>query len=144
MFNFLTRQLNAVFRPGLVLVALCLLISTAASAEQVNGYEEFRISCASCHGISGEGDGSMAAVLTVKPSDLTTLAERHGGKFPRMMVHKTIDGRETFLAHGDRTMPVWGVRYLMAHAVKYGYRSGEQIVQQRITRLVDHIESIQK
>ena len=125
-------------------VILCSTSSTVTSEEVLTGSDEFQISCASCHGIDGKGEGRVASILTVKPTDLTTLAERHGGRFPAMTVYKMIDGRETFYAHGDRDMPVWGIRYLQEHAVRYGNLDGEEAVQQRISKLVDHIQSIQE
>jgi hypothetical protein len=57
---------------------------------------------------------------------------------------RMIDGREGFYAHGDRTMPVWGIRYLLEHAVRYGGNGGEQVVQARIMKLVGYIRSIQE
>jgi mono/diheme cytochrome c family protein len=57
--------------------------------------------CASCHGVTGKGDGPAAA-LSPPPTDLTksdlSLAE----------LMKVIDGRRTVRAHGTATMPVWG------------------------------------
>lgn len=43
--------------------------------------DEYQNSCASCHGPKGEGDGPMALFLTVKPTDLSKLAERNQGNF---------------------------------------------------------------
>ena len=57
---------------------------------------------------------------------------------------KTIDGREAFYAHGDRTMPVWGIRYLLEYAIKHDNSGDEEIVQTRIMKLVDYIQSIQE
>ena len=57
--------------------------------------------CASCHGVTGKGDGPAAALLP-PPTDLTksdlSLAE----------LMKVIDGRRTVRAHGTAAMPVWG------------------------------------
>ena len=57
--------------------------------------------CASCHGVTGSGDGPAAA-LSPAPTDLTksdlSLAE----------LMKVIDGRRTVRAHGTAAMPVWG------------------------------------
>ena len=86
----------------------------------------------------------MASILTVAPADLTTLSKSNGGEFPAIRIYKLIDGRETFYAHGDRTMPVWGIRYLLEHAIKNGDYGGEQAVQARITKLMTYIQSIQK
>lgn len=64
--------------------------------------------CASCHGTEGRGDGPLAAALTARPSDLTTLSRRAGGHFDELAVMATIDGRRQVAAHGPREMPVWG------------------------------------
>lgn len=63
--------------------------------------------CASCHGMDGRGDGPMAPVLTVLPSDLTTLSALNGGLFPWLRTARQIDGRDPFLAHGG-VMPLYG------------------------------------
>jgi mono/diheme cytochrome c family protein len=126
----------------LMLVSLFCVSNTVAPQEATTGFDEFRISCASCHGV--EGNGKLASILTVKPTDLTTLAKNNDGEFPVIRVYKMIDGREGFYAHGDRTMPVWGIRYLLEHAVRYGGNGGEQVVQARIMKLVGYIRSIQE
>lgn len=64
--------------------------------------------CAACHGRSLKGDGPVAAGLTKKPIDLTTLASKNGGTFPYDKVAAMIDGRETNRMHGTPDMPVWG------------------------------------
>jgi cytochrome c len=65
--------------------------------------------CAVCHGKEGKGGGPMAKSLKVKPPDLTGIAERNGGSFPRDRVQKVLSSEEPLLA-GRRTreMPVWG------------------------------------
>lgn len=75
----------------------------------VDGAALYRQHCAVCHGTKATGNGPMAKVLLVQVPDLTQLAARHGGKFPRMQVDKIISG-ETMLSgsHGTREMPVWG------------------------------------
>jgi mono/diheme cytochrome c family protein len=42
-------------------------------------YKQF---CAACHGAHARGNGPAASALKIQPPDLTTLAKRHGGKFP--------------------------------------------------------------
>jgi mono/diheme cytochrome c family protein len=64
--------------------------------------------CASCHGVSGRGDGVLAADLKVPPADLTQLTARNGGIFPFAAVARAIDGRQSTRAHGAPDMPVWG------------------------------------
>jgi anthranilate/para-aminobenzoate synthase component II len=94
--------------------AVCLLAGLAAGGPQassppegraVHGKTDFRIYCASCHGATGVGDGKLAQYLTIKPADLTRLAERNDGDFPAEHVRRVIDGRQEVRGHaGD--MPV--------------------------------------
>lgn len=79
----------------------------APPATPVDGGVLFRTYCASCHGTSGRGDGTMAGQLRRVPPNLTTFAMRNGGVFPAERVRRVIDGTG-IPAHGDREMPVWG------------------------------------
>ena len=83
-----------------------------AQPEENPGRNEFLRSCASCHGVSGKGDGPVAKSLSPPPSDLTRLSAANNGVFPVLRVHEVIDGRIERLVHGTREMPVWGDRYM--------------------------------
>jgi hypothetical protein len=127
------------------LVASSIFGSGAVIAEEeLIGSNEFRISCASCHGVGGRGNGNMAQFLTVKPSDLTALAKNNGGEYPFMRVFQMIDGRAVVSGHGDRAMPVWGSRYKKEDAERYGPYGGEEVVRARVLELVYYIQSIQQ
>jgi mono/diheme cytochrome c family protein len=63
--------------------------------------------CGSCHGMEGRGDGTMAAILTILPTDLTRISELEDGVFPYERLARQIDGRDPFLAHGG-VMPLYG------------------------------------
>lgn len=68
-------------------------IALAGCVEQeIDGGDAFYENCAGCHGLDGRGNGSVAAQLGNAPPDLTTLAARNGGVFPRDYVMSTIDG----------------------------------------------------
>lgn len=95
--------------------------------------------CGSCHGPQAKGDGPMAAVLTKKPSDLTTIAKRSGGKFPSDTVFRTIDGRNPVMGHGGQNMPVWGNAFLRVQG-----GAPPDVVRARIEALVNYLESIQQ
>ncbi len=98
--------------------------------------------CASCHGENGEGSGPVGPLLKVKVPDLTRIAWRDGGEFPRDDVRRSIDGRLERLAHGSREMPVWGIRF---YDLSSNDPSGEQArVTALIDRLVDYLERIQR
>jgi mono/diheme cytochrome c family protein len=95
---------------GFVAAAIILASSGAyADDAEPSGKVLFERFCASCHGVSGKGDGPVAASLQPRPSDLTTLAARHGGKFDEAAVMAVVDGRREVAAHGTRVMPVWGL-----------------------------------
>jgi mono/diheme cytochrome c family protein len=65
--------------------------------------------CAVCHGPTAKGDGPMSKMLVVKTPDLTRIAERHGGKFPRAQMDGIISGEIPYPGgHGTREMPIWG------------------------------------
>ena len=83
--------------------------------EEATGEQLYLRCCASCHGTSGRGDGSLAASLVPPPTDLTLLAQRAGGKFDETAVMMTIDGRQLVVQHGPREMPVWGAVFAEDH-----------------------------
>lgn len=64
--------------------------------------------CAICHGRSGTGDGPFAGILSVPSADLTRIAARRDGSFPRDEIAAYVDGRFVPPAHGTREMPIWG------------------------------------
>lgn len=133
--------------------ALCAGVSALASAGAVAqqafdlGKLEYESSCASCHGLSGKGDGSLHAYLTKAPTDLTTLARRSGGAFPTQLVWEMIDGRSSteIGAHGSREMPVWGSQYRMqALQSPATAAQPEWYVRGRIVALLDYLARIQQ
>ena len=76
--------------------------------ESLAGRDSFELYCAACHGSGGRGDGPVAAALRTRPADLTSLARRSGGAFPRDRVRGFIEGTERPLAaHGTAEMPIW-------------------------------------
>ena len=90
------------------LCLLALLIPTTLSAQDAeSGRELYMTHCATCHGADGQGDGPMASVLLIQPTNLTALAEGSAGVFPVERVVKRIDGRDPLVAHGS-PMPVYG------------------------------------
>lgn len=113
------------------------------------GKNEFRNSCALCHGSDAKGTGGVADLLKKSPPDLTMLAKNNAGKFPADRVTAMIDGRELVKGHGDRDMPAWGDRYSkdgVKAAAYYGdmpYKDTEKFVKSRISSLMEFLKSIQ-
>jgi len=104
--------------------------------ESLAGRDSFERYCASCHGAQGRGDGSVASALTTPPADLTALARRHDGAFPREAVRDFITGTGRLVAaHGTSEMPTWGPLF--------GAFESDVRVRLRIENLVTYIESFQ-
>lgn len=97
-------------------------------------YREF---CLSCHGDTGRGDGPVAATLPHSPTNLTLLAQRNGGTFPRQEVVAVIEATRPVPAHAGPTMPNW--RDIFSRLE----RGNERAVRERIEALVMHIEMLQ-
>jgi len=143
-------------KPGItgVMAIATLAAGTAFAEEETIGSDEYRTSCLSCHGAGGRGDGPMAKFLTPKPANLTTIAKNNGGQYPNIKagafpfqrIYQIIDGRTMVEAHGDRAMPVWGSRYLMAQPKSLSNYPGEyeKVVRGRILELVYYIQTIQE
>jgi mono/diheme cytochrome c family protein len=96
----------------LIFVSAWFVLAPIAWAQAPDrGKDEYLASCQPCHGATGKGNGPNAKLLVKPPSDLTTLSEYNGGKFPLVRVFEQIDGRLEVAVHGSRDMPVWGDRY---------------------------------
>lgn len=134
----------AFLRMMTVLPALFVATHASADASEMAegnaafGRATYRVYCASCHGTSGQGDGSVAEHLRVAPSDLTRIAERNGGEFPTEQVHEIIDGRTLLRGHGSKDMPVWGDAFLMTAG-----NENEDAVRAKIRDVTSYLASIQ-
>lgn len=131
-----------------VLIGAAAALTTAAVLAQGSldiGKREYEANCASCHGLSGKGDGSFAQWARFRMPDLTMLARKNGGVFPVKRVYEVIDGREIVRAHGDREMPIWGVDYKIKSAPQYDDwpHDSESFVRARITSLIDYLYRLQ-
>ncbi len=111
--------------------------------EPLPGKTDFMNFCASCHGVTGEGNGPVAGSLKNRPPDLTYLHQQEtDGAFPYKRVLSIIEGNpdhdKNVRTHGPADMPVWG-------KVIYD-DSGEQaaITKARLRNLTNYVKSIQK
>ncbi|MET0987501.1 MAG: cytochrome c [Steroidobacteraceae bacterium] len=126
-----------------VLFTLVLVGAPVHAAEYLlmSGKDLYERFCASCHGMSGHGDGPVAKFFKVEVPDLTLIARRHGGKYPYAQVEKIIDGRFIIGAHGTRTMPVWGEEIARTER---GNPDSEEVTRITVERLSDYLWSIQR
>ena len=72
-----------------------------------DGAQLYREHCAVCHGVDAKGAGPAAEALKRRPTDLTLLARKNGGKYPGLAVQQKIRGGEV-IEHGTVEMPIWG------------------------------------
>jgi hypothetical protein len=102
------------------------------------GSDLYKFYCASCHGQNAKGGGPVAYTLKSEPPDLTRLALRNGGVFPRARVEAIIEGRSDppLAVHGTREMPVWG-------PIFSGLDASDAANRTRIGNLVDYLQSLQ-
>jgi mono/diheme cytochrome c family protein len=99
--------------------------------------------CSACHGPEGRGDGPMAAILTVLPTDLTGLRAGNGGVFPVLRAVSVIDGRDPLLAHGG-VMPIFG-DFFEGQDVAIPSEAGQPIMtSQPLADIVAWLETVQE
>jgi mono/diheme cytochrome c family protein len=146
-------QASKWFGLGVLVVALAMIAMAqqeAPSKEKVikhvpvkqtsaaSGQEMYHSYCAVCHGADGKGAGPAASALKAPPTDLTTLTEKNGGKYPALHISSVLRGEAETPAHGSKDMPVWGPLF---RNLSQGH---DAEVQQRIANLNQYVESIQK
>ena len=104
------------------------------------GADLYQFYCAGCHGATARG-GPVRSLQHRPASDLTSLARRNNGAFPRERVRSTITfGRTGTVqdgAHGSADMPVWG-------AVFRSLDPSDALTAIRIGNLVKYLESLQQ
>jgi mono/diheme cytochrome c family protein len=135
---------------GLLVVAGCarqrdrLQEAIVPTREQIlrEGRRTYDRACSSCHGLDARGDGPVASALKVRPPNLTLLAKRNGGVFPRDRVTAIITGDIPLAAHGTPEMPVWRLRFAPTSS---GAAAAAALRTRRwLDGMVDYLESIQE
>jgi len=92
--------------------------------------------CAACHGIDAKGHGPARSALRIPAPDLTTLAKRHGSKFPSVYVTAVLRFGPGVPSHGSGRMPTWGPLF------EYYYN--QDSAQRRIKNLCDYLAALQE
>jgi mono/diheme cytochrome c family protein len=135
------------FLCGVLFLSICVLRAqdkpaaekaADSRATSTSGKQTYKRYCAACHGAAARGDGPVAGVLTSPVPDLTTLAKRHGGKFPYDYVMDVLRFGTRFAAHGSSDMPIWGA--IFASTDNYD----QAAVRKRIKDLADYLASLQE
>ncbi|WP_413720992.1 c-type cytochrome [Silicimonas sp. MF1-12-2] len=120
-----------------------VLFATAANADDPErGKSLFADHCATCHGTNAMGNGPMAPVMAVRPSDLTKLSAGNGGTFPLDRVVRRIDGTTEVLAHGG-PMPLFGLLLQGPSVAILAPDGSELIAPEAIVDIATWLQSIQ-
>jgi mono/diheme cytochrome c family protein len=141
------RAIRNIVTPCAVLVSVFTFAAAACAQNQktahlpgsnpISGARLYTQYCAVCHGIDLKGRGPLATELKTPPADLTSLTQRHDGKFPDAYVQDVLRNGVKKPAHGDSDMPVWGPLFESIRG------TDPQLVNLRITNLVNYIKSMQ-
>ena len=146
-----------------VALAGWMMVAAPASAKDTQqdmavsqGQQLYTKYCASCHGASGKGDGSVGKMLNPPASDLTQIAKRNGGKFPFYEVMQIINGRAPTSqqsdaslpgipkAHGESGMPVWGEIFSREELSKGTSLDLQLQATGKIMLITEYLQSIQQ
>jgi mono/diheme cytochrome c family protein len=139
------------FRNAILSVTLMvLLVSFAAAGPRqdkkaahlpgsipVSGLQLYKSYCAVCHGNDLKGNGPISPDFKNPPSDLTTLAQRHEGKFPDAYVEDVLRNGVKKPAQGKTEMPTWGPIFASISG------TDPELVSIRIVNLTNYIKSMQ-
>lgn len=110
---------------------------TTRLISSIDGANLFTAYCAVCHGADARGEGPLATSLKAAPSDLTRIAARNSGAFPRARVERIIAGEEQIPGgHGSRAMPIWGPIFSQV-------AWDQDLGRLRIHNLADYLEHLQ-
>jgi mono/diheme cytochrome c family protein len=127
-------------RTALAVTALVAVAAPVQAAEDGAAKATYLRYCGACHGPGGKGDGIAGTFMRPKPTDLTQIAKKNGGKFPFEPTMRIIDGRDSVRAHGDPEMPVWGEIFKRDAANP----ASREEVQGKLLLITKHLESIQE
>jgi mono/diheme cytochrome c family protein len=105
----------------------------------MDGEALYRAYCAACHGLDALGRGPAAPALKTTPSDLTSIAWRNGGTFPReRLVQYIMNGKPLITAHGSAEMPVWGPNLTALSPPQ------AKPINERVEAIVAYLRTLQK
>ena len=130
-------------KPALILAACTLIAACVQTEPEVSGQTAFLDNCAGCHGTDARGAGELGRTLDKAPPDLTGLATRNGGVFPRDYVMSTIDGL-TRRPHFSAAMPEFGAGDLGETIIVENPDGTGTPVPERLLALADYLQSLQE
>ncbi|MDO5621130.1 MAG: cytochrome c [Paracoccus sp. (in: a-proteobacteria)] len=122
--------------------AAASLLAACTPEPQPSARNDFLQYCASCHGDSGKGNGPAAAAMNPQPSDLTRIAARHQGHFPKLQMFERVNGYT--MGATDSHMPAFG-DLLDGPTISYDPGDGNPTpMPARMVALVEYLQTIQQ
>ncbi len=103
------------------------------------GEEWFKSYCTPCHGELGDGQSSMASMLSTPPKNLRQIAKRRNGVFPDEEISKIIAGVENVPGHSTTDMPAWWDAFKKAEGI-----TDEKVLQAKIDHITAYLKTIQE
>ncbi|WP_172292939.1 cytochrome c [Pseudoruegeria sp. HB172150] len=128
------------FVPALMIACLA---APVLGQDLGSGERNFAIHCAGCHGEDAKGGGIASMILDGEAPDLTKLAERNGGVFPRAAVVFQIDGRDPLPGHAGE-MPQFGPLFEGETAALKTAAGQPVVTSKAIVELVEWLEARQE
>lgn len=128
-----------------VLILAVLSAVTLAGCDretEISPRAAFMADCSGCHGPTGEGSRALGLALDPPAPDLTGLAARNGGVFPRDYVMSTIDGLSRG-AHFSSAMPEFGAGDMGDTTIIENPDGTGTPVPARLLALAEYVESLQ-
>ncbi len=136
MFRQYAKLMTTVAGFALITMLTLPIIGAGQAKDQYERGRKLYVQyCASCHGMDARGGGPVAAELKTAPTNLTTIAQRHGGKFNPVHVQLNINGENDVTAHGTKDMPVWGAYFRNTR--------GQSVSTLNVYALTKYLEAIQ-
>lgn len=135
--------MRAIILAGGVGLGLAGMIVACAPQPRATGARaDFAAYCAVCHGNDGRGGGVLAEGLETAPPDVTLVARRNGGVFPKSQVMGHIAGYT--MGRSDSPMPSFA-DLLDGPTVMYDDGSGQAVpTPARLVALADYVQSLQR
>jgi mono/diheme cytochrome c family protein len=115
---------------------------TWQQAALTDGEELYVELCAVCHGNGAKGDGPAAPAMSKPVTDLTTMAAKNEGVFPRKAIEKSIAGESRVVSHGTIEMPIWGSIFEESRPDWRTFRR-EGAAKQKIYNLTEYLATLQ-
>ncbi|MDS9468465.1 cytochrome c [Paracoccus sp. MBLB3053] len=136
--------MRAAIWAGLCGLGMAGLVAACAPEpkKQTTGRMDFVTLCADCHGDEGKGDGPLAESLTPRPIDVTQVAAKNGGVFPKARVMGHIEGFT--MGRSESPMPSFG-DVLAGPTVPYDTGDGRAVpTSERLVALIEYVEGMQE